>query len=40
MKHYYHFTSDKLRDGRPIPAIGEWLEHIGPIVPCQSGSTI
>jgi hypothetical protein len=33
----YHFTGATLRDGRPIPAIGEWLEHAGPVVPCQSG---
>ena len=33
----YHFTGDTLRDGRPIPLIGEWLEHDGPIEPCQSG---
>ena len=33
----YHFTSDTLRDGRPIPPIGEWLEHDGPIEPCRSG---
>jgi hypothetical protein len=33
----YHFNTGTLRDGRPLPAIGEWLEHIGPIVPCESG---
>ena len=33
----YHFTGEKLRDGRPIPPIGEWLVHKGPVVPCQSG---
>ena len=33
----YHFTGDKLRDGRPVPPVGEWLEHEGEIVPCQSG---
>ena len=33
----YHFTGDTLRDGRPIPPIGEWLEHDGPVVPCASG---
>ena len=37
MKHYYHFTGDTLRDGRPIPPIGEWLEHEGPLVPCSAG---
>ena len=33
----YHFTSATLRDGRPIPPVGEWLEHDGPVVPCVSG---
>jgi len=33
----YHFTADTLRDGRPIPAQGEWLEYDGPIVPCCTG---
>jgi hypothetical protein len=33
----FHFTADTLRDGRPIPTVGEWIEHVGPIVPCQSG---
>jgi hypothetical protein len=33
----YHFTSDRLRDGTPIPPVGEWLEHDGPLVPCVSG---
>ncbi len=33
----YHFTSDTLRDGRPIPAVGEWLEHTDPVVPCGAG---
>ena len=33
----YHFTGSKLRDGRDVPAIGEWLEHEGPAVLCQSG---
>lgn len=33
----YHFTADTLRDGRPIPPIGEWLVHEGPIAPCVSG---
>ena len=36
-KIYYHFTGPTLRDGRPLPAIGEWLEHTGPLVPCKSG---
>jgi hypothetical protein len=33
----YHFTTDTLRDGRPIPAVGEWLEHKGEVIPCKSG---
>ena len=33
----YHFTADTLRDGRPIPPIGEWLVHDGPLVVCKSG---
>lgn len=33
----WHFTADKLRDGRPIPDIGVRLEHEGPLVVCQSG---
>lgn len=33
----YHFTGKTLRDGRPIPKIGEKLVHEGPIVPCRSG---
>jgi hypothetical protein len=33
----YHFTGDKLRDGRPIPPVNEWLEHDGPVEPCKSG---
>jgi hypothetical protein len=34
----YHFTQpNALRDGRPLPAVGQWLEHEGPIQPCQSG---
>jgi hypothetical protein len=37
MKIYYHFTSDKLRDGRPIPAIGEWLTYDGEVKICVSG---
>ena len=34
---YYHFVGPTLRDGRPVPADGEWLEHCGPLVPCKSG---
>jgi hypothetical protein len=33
----YHFTSDKLRDGRPIPPVGEWLEYEGEVKPCVRG---
>lgn len=33
----YHFTGSTLRDGRPVPAIGETLIHDGPIVWCESG---
>ena len=33
----YHFTGSKLRDGRDVPAIGEWLEHEGLVLLCQSG---
>jgi hypothetical protein len=33
----WHFVGDRLRDGRPIPADGEWLEHNGPLILCQQG---
>ena len=33
----WHFVGETLRDGRPIPADGEWLVHEGPIVICESG---
>ena len=33
----YHFVGKKLRDGRPVPADGEWLVHEGPAVLCKSG---
>jgi len=33
----YHFTGDKLRNGGPIPTVGVWLEHTGPVAPCESG---
>lgn len=33
----YHFVGETLRDGRPIPADGEWLEHDGEIEICMSG---
>jgi hypothetical protein len=33
----WHFVSDTLRDGRPIPADGELLKHEGPLKLCASG---
>jgi len=33
----YHFTGGTLRDGRPVPPIGETLTHEGEIAWCQSG---
>jgi len=33
----YHFTSETLRDGSPVPPIGEWLEHDGELIMCKSG---
>ena len=33
----WHFVGEKLRDGRPVPADGEWLEHNGALVMCESG---
>ena len=33
----YHFVGKTLRDGRPIPADGEWLVHVGPVRICISG---
>jgi len=34
----WHFTYGyRLRDGRPLPAVGEVLRHDGPLVPCKSG---
>lgn len=33
----YHFVGDTLRDGRPVPPDGEWLEHVGPVEICASG---
>lgn len=33
----YHFVGATLRDGRPVPQDGEWLEHAGPLVLCRSG---
>lgn len=36
-KHYYHFTNGKLRNGDPVPPIGEWIEVAGKITPCVRG---
>jgi len=33
----WHFTSNRLRDGRSIPPIGEKLMHDAPLVMCESG---
>jgi hypothetical protein len=33
----WHFTGDTLRDGRPIPSIGEWLEHNGQVILYRRG---
>ncbi len=33
----WHFVGDALRDGKPIPADGEWLTHDGPAVICETG---
>jgi hypothetical protein len=33
----YHFTGEKLRNGAPVPPVGEWLEYEGEIEPCVSG---
>jgi len=33
----WHFVGRTLRDGRPIPVDGVWLEHKGPLVMCSSG---
>ena len=33
----YHFVGETLRDGRPVPADGEWLVHEGPFSMCESG---
>lgn len=36
-KYYYHFVGDTLRDGRPVPKDGEWLEHEGHLILCSAG---
>jgi len=33
----WHFTGDTLRDGRPIPPVGETLKHDGDLVMCKTG---
>ena len=33
----WHFTGDKLRDGRAIPNVSETLRHEGELVACLSG---
>ena len=33
----YHFTGPTLRDGQPMPPRGAWLEHDGPLIPCERG---
>ena len=33
----WHFTDKTLRDGRPVPDEGIWLEHEGPIKMCETG---
>jgi hypothetical protein len=33
----WHFVGETLRDGRPVPADGEWLEHKGELILCKSG---
>ena len=37
IKTGYHFTGELLRNGDPVPPIGEWLEFSGPIIPCKAG---
>src|ERR1700675_7113 len=36
-KYAFHFVGETLRDGRPIPADGEWLEHHGRVKICKTG---
>ena len=33
----WHFVGDTLRDGRPIPKDGVWLEHGGQVILCEQG---
>ena len=37
MQLAWHFVGKTLRDGRPIPADGEWLEHTGEVRICSTG---
>ena len=37
MMRAWHFVNNELRDGRPIPPDGEWLEHEGELIMCESG---
>ena len=37
MKYAYHFVGKTLRDGRPIPKNGVWLEHDGELSMCNTG---
>lgn len=34
---YFHFTGATLRDGQPIPPIGEWLSFDGEPIMCECG---
>uniref|UniRef100_UPI000553CA73 DUF7666 domain-containing protein n=1 Tax=Asaia prunellae TaxID=610245 RepID=UPI000553CA73 len=33
----WHFVGETLRDGRAVPADGEILTHVGPVIPCRQG---
>ena len=33
----WHFVGEKLRDGRPVPDDGVWLEHTGKLILCEEG---
>ncbi len=33
----WHWVGETLRDGRPIPRDGEWLEHEGDLCMCTRG---
>ena len=35
----FHFTADQLRNGDPIPPIGEWLEYTGKLCPASLAYT-